>query len=222
MPKFNFTKTLEEANEKYDLGKGQSWKPKEGANRIRLMSECVGHQSVYEGNTTFKWMCHILDRKTNKVELYFMPNKIYKQIETFQLDPDYAFDEVPMPYDITLNVVNAGKMDVVYTVIPSPKRTEVTAEELEMLNAKKSIHEVKAKLEANDYEKMDEVSKKVMEQIESGEMPVVTPDEFVTLHPIVKEAMQELKRAQARQARSDQDIPIVEGGKEVDLKDIPF
>ena len=31
-----------------------------------------------------------------------MPHTIYKQIEGLQTNPDYAFDAVPMPYDITV------------------------------------------------------------------------------------------------------------------------
>ena len=44
---------------------------------------------------------------------------MFEQIEKLQLYPDYLFDEVPMPFDITLNVKSGGKLEVVYTVVPA-------------------------------------------------------------------------------------------------------
>jgi hypothetical protein len=46
-----------------------------------------------------------------------------------QLDPDYVFEEVPMPYNINIQTENAGKKEAKYTVIPSPKRIPLTEEE---------------------------------------------------------------------------------------------
>jgi len=83
------------------LAGGAVWKPKEGDNRIRLVSECLEHPGTFNGKPTFKWLCFILDRADGLVKPYFMPNNVFEQIEALQLNPDYAFDEVPMPFDIT-------------------------------------------------------------------------------------------------------------------------
>src|SRR5688572_25697757 len=116
MTKVNFSQARKKAEEAGLLGGGAAWKPKEGDNRIRLVSECLEHPGSYNGKKTFKWLCFILDRVDGEVKPYFMPHNIYEQLEKLQMSPDYAFDEVPMPYDITLNAKNAGKLDVVYTV----------------------------------------------------------------------------------------------------------
>jgi hypothetical protein len=58
-----------------------------------------------------------------------MPVAIANAIGGFQADPEYAFDEMPMPYDININAQNAGTKEVVYNVIPARNNTSLTAEE---------------------------------------------------------------------------------------------
>ena len=62
------------------------------------------HPGTYNGEPTFKWQCLALDRADGQVKPYLMPNVVYEQVEALQMNPDYRFDEVPMPYDLTLNV----------------------------------------------------------------------------------------------------------------------
>ena len=57
----------------------------------------------------------------------------YKQIEALQLDPEYAFEEVPMPYDITINAIGAGDIKVKYTVVPASSNTALTPAEKALL-----------------------------------------------------------------------------------------
>src|SRR4051812_48578930 len=103
MPEFSFKGTYEKAEKDYGLGKGEYFKHSEGANTIRLMSEAVPHSSEYQGQKNFKFLCWILDRKDNKVKLYFMPVTVFKGIEALQENPDYHFQSVPMPYDLIIN-----------------------------------------------------------------------------------------------------------------------
>ncbi len=60
--------------------------------------------------------------------------KIMKAIAALQKNPDYEFKEMPMPYDITLMVKNAGTKEAEYQVLPSPKPIPVTEAELALLN----------------------------------------------------------------------------------------
>jgi hypothetical protein len=129
MTKVNFSAARKKAEEAGHLGGNTAWKPKEGDNRIRLVSECLEHPGSFNGKKTFKWLCFILDRVDGEVKPYFMPPNVYDQIENLQTSPDYSFDEVPMPYDITLNVKNAGKLEVVYTVIPARTNTPIMPDE---------------------------------------------------------------------------------------------
>ncbi len=148
--KFNFSATREEAEDKYNLGKGQYFKVKDGSNKIRLVSICLPHSSEYNGQMTFKWLCQVIDRKDNKIKPYFMPDKIYKAILNLQLDPEYVFEEVPMPYDLNIQAVNAGKKEVVYTVIPARTSIPLTDAELEMIKETPTVQEVQAKVREND------------------------------------------------------------------------
>jgi hypothetical protein len=111
------------------IGGGDIYKYKEGDNRIRLMTECLPHTSEYQGKKNFKWLCYVLDRRDGKVKPHFMPHKIYKAIEALQTSEDYAFAEVPMPYDLTIHAKGAGTVDVEYTLMPARKETPVTEDE---------------------------------------------------------------------------------------------
>lgn len=147
MTKFNFSEALQEAEKTHDLGRGSKFKVKEGANKIRLVSECLPHESEYMGNKNFKFLCHVLDRADNQVKLYFMPVKIYKDIQALQLSEDYSFQEVPMPYDVTINAVNAGTIEVQYSLMPAKNEVPLTDEELELVENTPSITEVRDRLE---------------------------------------------------------------------------
>lgn len=128
--KVNFAEARKRAESEGLLGAGSYLKLSEGDNRIRLMSECIEHPGEYLGKPTFKWLCYVLDRKDGKIKPFFMANTIYKLIEALQLNPDYAFDEVPMPYDLTINAKGAGTKDVVYSVIPARNNSPLTENEM--------------------------------------------------------------------------------------------
>lgn len=133
----NFSERRKQAEDAGLLGSGDYLKLKEGANRLRLVSECLAHPGEYQGRKSFKWLCYVIDRVDGKVKPFFMPHKIYKQIEALQMSPDYAFDDVPMPYDLTVNAKGAGTKEVEYSLIPARKESPITAlESQEMAKAK--------------------------------------------------------------------------------------
>lgn len=150
----DFAKSRKEAESAGLLGSGDYFKLKEGKNRFRLMSECLPHPGEFQGKKNFKWLCYVLDRVDGKVKPMFMAHTIYKQIEALQTDDDYHFEDVPMPYDITITAVKAGTIDVEYAVIPSPARKPLTADEEFMLSEAKPLADLqKALKEKNDKEK---------------------------------------------------------------------
>lgn len=138
----DFAKRRKEAEDAGLLGSGDYLKLKEGDNRLRLLSECLPHTSVFDGRKNFKWLCYVIDRKDGRLKPFFMPHKIYKAIEALQVNPDYEFFEVPMPYDLTVNATKAGTKDVVYTVVPARKNTELHGEELTQLRDAKPLKEL--------------------------------------------------------------------------------
>lgn len=110
------------------------------------MSECLEHPGEYNGKPTFKWLCYVLDRKDGQVKAFFMPHTIYKQIEALELNPEYTFDEVPMPYDVTINAKGAGTKEVDYTVVAARQNTPLTTEELKAVEAAKPIRDLQKSL----------------------------------------------------------------------------
>jgi len=141
----DFGAALKQAEDAGLVG-GDYLKLKEGDNRMRLMSECLPHEGEYQGKRNFKWLCYVLDRKDGKVKPFFMPHTIYKQIVALQQNPDYEFSDVPMPYDLTINAKGAGTKDVVYTLMPARKNTDLTGAELVLLNEQKSLKELQQAL----------------------------------------------------------------------------
>ena len=150
MTKFNFNDNEEKVAKEYNLDAGQYFKLQEGKNRIRLVSVCLPHQSEYKGQPTFKWLCQVLDRTDGKIKPFFMSRIIYTMIGDLQLDPDYMFDSVPMPYDITINATGAGNKDVKYSVIPAPTRAVLSPNELAAIAEAPTVEEVQAKLKEHD------------------------------------------------------------------------
>lgn len=143
----NFAAAMKEAEKAGMLGSGDYLKLKEGANRLRLLTECLPHQGEYQGKKNFKWLCLVLDRADGKVKPFFMPHTIYKQIAALQTSEDYAFYDVPMPYDLTINADGAGTKEVKYTLMPARRETPLTESELDLLADAKPIHEVKKALD---------------------------------------------------------------------------
>jgi hypothetical protein len=144
--KVDFAAARKQAESKGVLGSGDYFKLQEGDDKIRLMSECLEHPGEYQGKPTFKWLCYVLDRRDGRIKPFFMAHTIYKQIEALQQDSDYAFDEVPMPYDITIKAKNAGKKEVEYAVIADRQNNPVTPAERALLVGKGSIADLQAAL----------------------------------------------------------------------------
>lgn len=151
----SFAERRKQAEKDGLLSSGDYLKLKEGSNRLRLMSECLPHPSEYQGKKTFKWLCYVIDRVDGKVKPFFMPHTIYKQIEALQLEDDYAFSDLPMPYDLTVNAKGAGTKDVEYTVMPARKNTNITDAEMDDYEARKPIAELQATLKAKKGETVE-------------------------------------------------------------------
>jgi hypothetical protein len=142
----DFAGRMQEAEKAGLLSSGDYLKLKEGGNRFRLMTECLPHEGEYQGKRNFKWLCYVLDRTDAKVKPFFMPHTIYKVIVGLQQNPDYEFSDVPLPYDLTVNAQGAGTKEVKYTVLPARKNTDVTDDEMELLDAMKPLADMQKAL----------------------------------------------------------------------------
>ena len=148
MPAVDFGAAMKEAEKQGLIGGGVDYfKLKEGANRFRLVSECLAHNGEFKGTPTFKWLCLVIDRADGKVKPFFMPHTIYKQIVGLQQSEDYGFKEVPMPYDLTISAIGAGSKEVKYTLMPARKELALTNDEKGLIFAHKSVQDVKQSLD---------------------------------------------------------------------------
>lgn len=155
---FNMNNVLEEAEKEWGAsgGKNEWFKIVEGANIIRILTPLVAYASHFKAGAclgkelcpicianskepdeskhnkvSVKFLCHVLNG--NDIKIAQLPYSIAKAIQTLQNDPDYAFNEVPMPYNIKIMADKAGTKEVSYTTIASPKREPVAKEILEKL-----------------------------------------------------------------------------------------
>ncbi len=146
------------------------YKIQEGANNMRIMTDFVKVETItkpggkYGGvltetnkpnitkdpKTTDKtrlqgWAWAIIRGKTraeDEFKVVQFGNKILTQLVALRSNPDYGFETMPMPYDININAKNAGDITVEYTVMGARQNTEVTADEMEAMNKKKSVQAI--------------------------------------------------------------------------------
>lgn len=171
MPTVDFGAQRKAAEASGMLGGGDIYKLKEGDNRIRLASECLPHQNEFKGQKSFKWLCYVIDRRDGKVKPFFMAHKIYKAIEALQTNPDYAFTDVPMPYDLTIHAKNAGTMEVEYTVMPARKEVPLTVAEHDAIAEATPLRELQDKIKAKQGGSMQEEPPSHADGDEQGPYP---------------------------------------------------
>jgi hypothetical protein len=144
MPLIN--EVIQKAEKDYGLGKGEYFKVQEGANKIRVLSELVFNQNEYDGKIKSRFVCWILDRKDQVIKPYFMPVTIARALGSMQENPEYAFKDFPMPYDITINAKGAGSKEVDYQVVAARQNTPLTDLEEMAMKERTPIVEFVAKL----------------------------------------------------------------------------
>ena len=141
MTKVNLQDSMEKQEKDAGIDSGYL-KLKEGNNRIRLLTAPVLHGSEYKGSINYKHACYIIDREDGNVKLAFLAKTIISQIAAYQNSEDYGFEDVPMPYDVTINAKGAGSKEVKYTVIPAKEEVPLSSSEVQELSQKKPIADV--------------------------------------------------------------------------------
>lgn len=129
----------------------------EGDNRVQLLTYSAqliqrwtgkGYEVLLEGDSQegkqVKGVCYVL--QDGEIKLAFLPYTVLKQIRELQNDPDWSFDEFPMPRTLNLRAKGAGTKEVEYSVIPSPKEAPVSPEVLLKLKEKQTPEEIVEKM----------------------------------------------------------------------------
>ncbi len=179
--KIDFNKTVDSHEAMFPQEANSEWfKITEGENRIRILSDgemifehfkrgvCIGKEEgcpvCMEGEKpSMRVLFWILDHKDGKVKLAKLPYMIFKMIASYQKNPEYAFTEVPMPYDLTITAKNAGTKEVEYGLIPARKETPVSNEVIEKLSKEKMPNEI---VKAMKEKALKSAGKKPIEKVE--------------------------------------------------------
>lgn len=187
---YNFNQKIQETSKQYGLGQSDAYQFEKGPNKFRVltMSEkplathwvgkksfnCIGEEEgcQYHGDNapkndkgeparpSIKYLSYVLDRKTSEVKMMYMPYSICKAIGELQMSDDYSFNDLPMPYDLTVNFDPDASPAQMYSVIPSPKVTEVPADFMAKVKEMKSV---------------DEIREQILNKVAGGERKIVTP-----------------------------------------------
>ena len=151
-----------------ESGRPGYFKPKDGANKIRLVSEimdygshfikeekkshiCLGAESCKYCRAgekpKLRYLCWIIDRADNQIKLYEFGHSILKQLLALAKDGEYGFEVLP-PYDVTITKKGVD-LNTEYTVIAARNNTPITEEEQVQIDDLELIPSlINAKIEA--------------------------------------------------------------------------
>ena len=169
---FNFNEAVKSAEDKYGVGNNNNddWLTKfpEGDTRLRLLSHTVAYaqhymQSGYRGvclgkdrgcpgcavsdKPNLKWLGWVLHEE--QIKPCLLPHTIVVELGNYQADPEYAFAEPPMPYDITITKKKTGEKEqnVKYSIKASRINAPVSDEIMAELAKKISPDQLKDKMQ---------------------------------------------------------------------------
>jgi hypothetical protein len=124
------------------------FKPKDGANKIRIVSEIMDYGSHFikeekkshiclgaedcryckaGEKPKLRYLTWIIDRADGQTKLYEFGHSVFKQLVGLAKTDDYMFETIP-PYDITINKKGTD-LNTEYTVVAARNNTDITAEE---------------------------------------------------------------------------------------------
>lgn len=186
---FNFNEAVKGAEEKYGVGSNSKteWLTKfiEGDTRLRLLSHTVAYAQHYivggymgvclgkdrgcpgcavSDKPKLKWLGWVLHEE--QIKPCLLPHTIVVELGNYQADPEYAFTEPPMPYDITITKKKTGEKEqnVKYSIKASRINAPVSEEIMAELAKKLSPDQLKDKMREK-------------KAIELGIKPNVEPDQ---------------------------------------------
>lgn len=195
--KYDFNESLEKDEKEFGTGGGADYfNVEEGnGNVIRVLSPgavyglhflgkgvkpatCYGKDAgcpikdedgKFHANPSPRYAVYVLDRSDEKVKVAFFPYTVIKQIGVLQTNPDYAFEDLPMPYDIRITYKAAESPANKYKVDVKPTSAEPTAEQI--------AEYVKRSNEKNPTAIVERMKEKQMKaDIENGR--ILTPDKL--------------------------------------------
>lgn len=137
---------LSELGGSFTGGNSKWWKPKDGANKVRIVSDVLQFWKAFDSSSKSsrvylteagakadkdakkRYAVYLLNRDDgNALQIAEFGPIIMKAIYDLSMSEEYKFEGLP-PYDHTITKTGAG-MDTEYSVIAARGNTELTAEE---------------------------------------------------------------------------------------------
>jgi len=225
--KYNFNKENKKDAEEHGVGgDGIFYKLQEGNKNVcRILTPLVAYATYFIGKgsrpavaygfdkgdprsrdtelkKSIRYIGYVLDKTDGKVRQAEFPYSVHKAIGLLQENPDYAFDEIPMPYDIRITYNKEETPANMYNVQATPNREEISDEITEDLDKK-----------IKDYSPKKVIQKKKDDQIKlDKENKVWLSEEEIKKHK--EDLTAELDEAKKRD-QNDPDYPVND-------EDIPF
>lgn len=144
-----------------------------------------------EGGMTksVRYVLYLIDRKDGLVKQAELPYTVIRSIGELQKNPDYTFDDLPMPYDIRVTYDKSEIPANKYKVAAIPKQVPVTPDELAQLE-KLMAQETPEQAVENKKQKQIELDQEAGVWVKpSG----VVKDEHAQSHPVdLDKSMEEL------------------------------
>ena len=161
-----------------------------------------------EARASIRSVYYVIDRNDGKVKQAEFPYSVAKQLGELQQNPDYAFDEMPMPFDIRITYNKSNPPAQMYKVDVKPASAAPTKEQLDDLKKRMEKYSPEAVVEDKKKRQMEEDMKRGI---------WIDEDERAKLEKEFNTAMQ----VQAAKQASDE--PVIQYPEdEINPEDIPF
>jgi len=113
-----------------------------------------------EARASIRSVYYIIDRNDGKVKQAEFPYSVAKQLGELQNNPDYFFEEMPMPYDIRITYNKSNPPAQMYKVDVKPASAAPTKEQLENLEKRMEKYSPEAVVEEKKKRQMEEDMKR--------------------------------------------------------------
>lgn len=137
-------------------------------------------KASYPDTFSIRYAQYVWDRSDNKVKLANLPFTVQNGVRQLQKNPDYAFEEIPMPYDIRITYDKEASPANKYKVSPTPNTDPVPQEildELEKQVKQMSPEQFVEKMRDNQKEKDKKEGIFVTEEKLNAEIKAKNPEE---------------------------------------------
>jgi hypothetical protein len=128
-------------------GDGTTLKFQEGDNNIRVLTNTVAHEFTYDdGGKSTKFLCYVWEYSSNALKLAYLSKTVAKKLAELQMDVQYGFQDMPMPYDVNIKTKNAGTKNAEYEVLAARSNTDVPQEAQDALAKEPSVEQALANI----------------------------------------------------------------------------